>query len=73
MRRHPQPATTRRPAREGLVTAMIGSALVTAAEQGAEKVRELPMPPWAFGVLTIVTFAVLLGITWSFRSVGNRH
>jgi hypothetical protein len=52
---------------------MIASALVTAAEQGAEKAHELPMPPWAFGVLAIVTFAVLLGITWSFRSVGNRH
>jgi hypothetical protein len=56
----------------GLVTAMFAFALATAVE-GAEKHRELPMPPWAYGALALTIFFVLFLSTWAFRSVGNRH
>lgn len=35
--------------------------------------RELPMPPWLFGVLALVAFAFLLGVTWSFRGTAQKH
>lgn len=57
---------------EGIVIQMLALALA-AATSTADQERELPMPAWAFGVLAIVTFAVLLGITYSFRSVGTKH
>jgi hypothetical protein len=51
---------------------MLALALV-AATATAEETRELPMPPWAFGVTAIVVFAVLLGLTYSFKSAGTKH
>ena len=51
---------------------MIASVMRIAAET-AEQTRDLPMPPWAYGVLALVSFAVLLGITFAFRSVGVHH
>ena len=50
----------------------IPHALATAAET-AEKQRHLPLPPWAFGCLALGVFFVLFAITWSFRSIGNKH
>jgi hypothetical protein len=41
-----------------------------AAEPAA---RELPMPPWMFGVIALVAFAFLLGVTWSFRGTGQKY
>jgi hypothetical protein len=41
-----------------------------AAESGE---RHLPMPPVAFGILALVGFIVLLGITFAFRSSGTKH
>jgi hypothetical protein len=35
--------------------------------------RELPMPPWVFGVLALVAFAVLLGVTWTFRGTAQKY
>ncbi len=35
--------------------------------------RELPMPPWVFGVLALVAFAFLLGVTWSFRGTAQKY
>ena len=35
--------------------------------------RELPMPPWLFGVLALASFAVLLGVTWSFRGTAQKY
>ena len=35
--------------------------------------RELPMPPWLFGVLALVAFAFLLGVTWSFRGTAQKY
>jgi hypothetical protein len=51
---------------------MFQYALVAAAEE-AEQHRELPMPAWAFGLIALGAFFVLFLLTWSFRSVGNRH
>ena len=36
-------------------------------------VRELPMPPWAFGVMAFGSFVALLGVLWSFRNTAARH
>ena len=35
--------------------------------------RELPMPPWLFGVLALVAFAFLLAVTWSFRGTAQKY
>lgn len=35
--------------------------------------RELPMPPWLYGVIALVAFAFLLGVTWSFRGTAQRY
>jgi hypothetical protein len=51
---------------------MLAFALATATE-GAEKQRDLPIPPWGFGLLALLVFSVLLTITWAFRSVGHKH
>ena len=48
--------------------------LVAAAQsETAEPQRHLPMPPEAYGVLALVVFLILLGITWAFRSSGTKH
>ncbi len=44
-----------------------------AAEETAEVHNELPMPPEAFGLAALGTFAFLLLVTWAFKSVGTRH
>jgi hypothetical protein len=49
------------------------SAVTTLATKGTEPVRELPMPPWAFGVVAFASFVVLLGVLWSFRNTAARH
>ena len=36
-------------------------------------VRELPMPPWAFGAIALASFVALLGVLWSFRNTAARH
>jgi hypothetical protein len=41
------------------------------AEEAAH--RELPMPPWLFGVLGLLAFAFLLGLTWSFRGTAQKY
>jgi hypothetical protein len=57
---------------EGIVIRMLAVALL-AATNTADQERELPMPPWAFGLLSIAVFAALLAITYAFRSVGTKH
>ena len=37
-----------------------------------EHLRELPMPPLAFGALAMVGFLALLGVLWIFRGVGAK-
>lgn len=41
------------------------------AEEAAHS--ELPMAPWVFGVLALVAFAFLLGLTWSFRGTAQKY
>jgi hypothetical protein len=41
--------------------------------EGAEATRTLPIPPVAIGLIAIAVFALLLLVTFAFRSVGNRH
>ena len=41
------------------------------AEEAAH--TELPMPPWMFGVIALALFAVLLGVTWSFRGTAQKY
>ena len=53
---------------------MTALALVAStAQQAAEHENTLPMPAWAFGALALLGFVVLLGITWSFKSIGVHH
>ena len=53
---------------------MLSSALATGIHFAAEEAAHpLPAPPWVFGVGALTTFMVLLGVTWAFRSVGNKH
>ena len=40
----------------------------------AEEVHnELPMPAYAYGIIALVFFAVLLGVLWSFRNTGEKY
>jgi hypothetical protein len=50
---------------------MLDFALVAA--QGVEEQRELPMPPWAFGLLALGAFFVLFLVTWAFRSAASKQ
>ncbi|MBW3084434.1 hypothetical protein KEM60_00622 [Austwickia sp. TVS 96-490-7B] len=38
---------------------------------GHEVVWELPMPDWAYGVIALAAFMLLLLITWLFRNAGH--
>lgn len=44
-------------------------ALIAAEE---ETLRELPMPPVAYGLLALVGFGLLLAILWSFRGTAQK-
>jgi hypothetical protein len=46
------------------------AALATA---GTEKLRELPMPAWAFGAVAFASFLVLLGVLWTFRNTAAKY
>jgi energy-converting hydrogenase Eha subunit H len=43
------------------------------ASAGTESVRELPMPPWAFGAVAFGCFVVLLGVLWTFRNTAAKY
>ncbi len=47
--------------------------LVLAAGGGAEGGTQLPMSPVMFGVIAIISFVALLGLTWTFRGSSNKH
>ena len=34
---------------------------------------ELPIPPWAYGVIAGIGFLALMLVTYSYRNVANRH
>ena len=50
----------------------MSQALVWAAGT-AEHGTELPMAPQMFGVIAIISFLALLGLTWTFRGSSNKH
>jgi hypothetical protein len=52
---------------------MTVTTLATVAAAGEEHLRELPIPPVAFGLLGLAAFGLLLLVTFAFRSVGTRH
>ena len=56
--------------RDGTLGAMSSTAFLIAAEEAH---RELPIPPWMIGVLAVLAFAFLLGVTWSFRGTHHKY
>jgi hypothetical protein len=47
--------------------------LVEAAEEGGHIARELPVPPYVFGVTALVLFAAALAVTWAFKGLAHGH
>jgi len=47
--------------------------VATLAPAGTEKLRELPIPPWASGAIVFATFLSFLGVLWSFRNTAARY
>ena len=45
-------------------------ALAAAEEAGG---TELPLPAWSIGLLALLAFAALLGVTWSFRGTHHKY
>jgi len=43
------------------------------AQGAAEPLQEIPMSAEAFGVLALVIFGALLGLTWTFRNTSNKR
>ncbi|MCA0337667.1 MAG: hypothetical protein LCH66_12505 [Actinobacteria bacterium] len=41
------------------------------AEEGGHEA--LPMPPLSYGLIALVLFALLLGVTWTFRNNHQKH
>jgi len=48
-------------------TAAVGATAATA------KLRELPMPTWAYGVIALACFLALLGVLWTFRNTAGKY
>ena len=57
--------------RDGTLGPMSTTALLLAAEEATR--RELPIPPWLVGVIALLVFALLLGVTWSFRGTHHKY
>ena len=55
---------------DGTLGRMSTTATLLAAE---EAVHELPIPPWFIGVIALLVFAFMLGVTWSFRGTHNKY
>ena len=49
------------------------STAATLATAGTLKVRELPIPTWAYGAIALASFLVLLGVLWSFRNTAAKY
>ena len=43
------------------------------AAAGTEKLRELPMSPYAFGAISFASFLVLLAVLWTFRNTAAKY
>jgi hypothetical protein len=51
----------------------MSSSLSNLFAAAAEQHNQLPMPPVAYGVLSLVAFGVLLGILWFFRGTAQKY
>ena len=49
------------------------SNVLALAAETVEHTRELPVSAVTFGVIALIAFGALLGLTWSFRNTSNRH
>jgi len=49
------------------------SAAATLATAETAKLRELPMPTWAYGAIALASFFALLGVLWSFRNTAAKY
>ena len=49
------------------------STVTSLATAETEKLRELPMPDWVFGVTAFAAFLLLLGVLWSFRNTASKY
>jgi hypothetical protein len=38
-----------------------------------EHTTQLPMAPEMFGLIALISFVALLGLTWTFRGFSNKH
>ncbi|WP_380167663.1 hypothetical protein [Jannaschia sp. R86511] len=55
-------------------SSIVAGVLAAAGETGTEMAEvELPIPAIGFGIITLVLFLVLLGITYSFKNVAARR
>ena len=50
----------------------MSQALVLAATT-PEHTTQLPMAPEMFGIIALIVFGALLGLTWTFRGFSNKH
>ncbi len=64
-------STTRTLGSKGPVTGM--HVLALAAAEAAEPHHHFPLPPWGYALCAAGIFFGLFLVTWSFRSVGQRH
>jgi hypothetical protein len=46
---------------------------LTTVLSAAEAHAELPMPTWAYGLISLLIFIALAAVTFSYRDVANRH
>jgi hypothetical protein len=51
--------------------ALHAAAAPTLAAEEAK--RHLPIPAWGFGLIALGVFALLLAVTWAFRSSATKH
>jgi hypothetical protein len=47
--------------------------VATLATAGTERLRELPMPAWAYGAIALASFLLLLGVLWTFRNTAAKY
>jgi hypothetical protein len=46
---------------------------LAAATTATEDHRHLPLPTWGYPLIAMAFFFILFLLTWSFRSVSNKH
>ena len=49
------------------------STAATLATAETAKLRELPLPTWAYGAIALASFLALLGVLWSFRNSAAKY